>query len=62
MPKQKLEEYIENAEAEQQKIAEMQMEVQSAMQRANSFINNDPETQADQLMAAEEETNIEATE
>ena len=54
MPKQKLESAIEFIEAEQQKIAQINAQAQMLQQRANQFLNEDPEAQAGQIMEAEQ--------
>ncbi|MGN0733691.1 MAG: hypothetical protein ACI4LC_05915 [Emergencia sp.] len=55
MPKQKLEQLIEEWEKDQQKIALMNAQAQLMQTRANEFLMNDPMSQADQVMAAERE-------
>lgn len=55
MPKQKLEELIEQWEQDQQKIAIINAQAQMMQARANEFLMNDPDSQADQVMAAEQE-------
>lgn len=55
MPKQKLEELIDQWEQDQQKIAIMNAQAQMMQARANEFLMNDPDSQADQVMAAEQE-------
>lgn len=55
MPKQKLEELIEQWEQDQQKIAILNAQAQMMQARANEFLMNDPDSQADQVMAAEQE-------
>ncbi len=59
MPKQKLEEAIEIIEEEQEKIAMIQAQAQMMQQRANQFLMEDPEAQASQVMAAEQEMELE---
>ena len=54
MPKQKLEEAIKLMEEEQMKIAQMEAEAQMMQQRAQQFLMEDPETQASQLLEAEQ--------
>lgn len=54
MPKQKLEDAIEYIEAEQKKIAMINAEAQMMQQRANQFLNADPEAQASQVGEAEQ--------
>lgn len=53
MPKAKLEEAIEMMEEEQRKIAMINAQAQLMMQNANQFINEGPEAQAEELLAAE---------
>jgi len=53
MPKQKLEEAIEFMKQEQQKIAAINAQAQVMQQQANQFLNNDPDTQAEQIMQAQ---------
>lgn len=55
MPKQKLEQLIEEWEKDQQKIALMNAQAQLMQTRANEFLMNDPMSQTDQVMAAERE-------
>ena len=52
MPKQKLEEAIEFMKQEQQKIAQINAQAQVMQQQANQFLNNDPDTQAAQMVQA----------
>lgn len=52
-PKQILEEIVEDAEEEQRKIAAMEAQAQMLMQRAQQFLYQDPEGQADQMADAE---------
>ncbi len=54
MPKQKLEDAIEYIEAEQKKIAMINAEAQMMQQKANQFLNADPEAQASQVGEAEQ--------
>lgn len=54
MPKQKLEEAIEIIEEEQQRIAEINAKAQMMQQRANNFLMEDPEAQAEQIAAAQQ--------
>lgn len=54
MPKQILQEIIEEQEQEQQKIAQIQAQAQAMMQRASAFINSDIDTQAQQMSDAEQ--------
>ena len=54
MPKQKLEEAIEIIEEEQQRIAEINARAQMMQQRANNFLMEDPEAQAEQIAAAQQ--------
>ena len=52
-PKIKLEQIIEDMEAEQRKIAMMQAEAQMMQQRASQFINGDPDEQASMMADAQ---------
>lgn len=52
MPKQKLEDAVEEYEKEQRKIAEIQMQGQLMQQRVMQFLMGDPETQAGQMLDA----------
>lgn len=52
MPKQKLLEVIEEYEAEQQKIAEINAQAQLMQQRAMQFLAEDPDAQSSQMMEA----------
>lgn len=54
MPKQKLEEAIEVIEEEQRRIAEINAKAQMMQQRANNFLMEDPEAQAEQIAAAQQ--------
>lgn len=58
-PKQKLLDIIEEMEDEQKRIAQIDAQAQLMKQRANQFIENDPNTQASQLKEAEEVANSE---
>ena len=49
MPKAKLETIIDDMEAEQQKVAQINMEAQLMQQRANEFLNSDSDVQASQI-------------
>ena len=53
MPKQKLEEAIDIIEEEQRKIAEINAKAQIMQQRANQFLSEDPEAQAEEVMNAQ---------
>lgn len=55
MPKGKLEDAIKYMEEEQQKIAMIDAQAQLMKQRANQFLMEDPEAQASQVVAAEEQ-------
>jgi hypothetical protein len=61
MPKAKLEEAIELMEEEQRKIAAINAQAQIMSQRANQFLNSDPDAQAEQMSQAqmEAEMNVE---
>ena len=52
-PKTKIIEAVEYIEEEQQKIAQMQAQAQMMMQRANQFLMEDPEAQAQQVADAQ---------
>lgn len=52
-PKPILEEIVKDAEEEQRKIAEMEAQAQMLMQRAQSFLYEDPDGQADQMAEAQ---------
>lgn len=54
MPKNKIEDAIVLMEEEQQKIAQINAQAQIMKQRANQFINNDPDAQAQQIAEANE--------
>lgn len=58
MPKAKLEEAIKHMEEEQQKIALMNAQAQIMQQRANQFLNEDPEAQASQMLEAQQPTEV----
>lgn len=55
-PKSKLEEAIERMEEEQRKIAEIQAQADMLKQRANGFLQSDPDTQAETISQAMRET------
>jgi hypothetical protein len=55
MPKSKLEEAIEQIEAEQQKIAQMNAEAQIMQQKAQQFLMEEPNAQASQVLEAEQQ-------
>ena len=52
-PKTKILEAVEYIREEQQKIAQMQAQAQMMMQKANQFLMEDPETQAQQMLDAQ---------
>ena len=52
MPKQRIMDMIERQEREQEKIAQIKAQAQDMIQRANSFINADADTQAEQMVEA----------
>ena len=60
MPKPKLEEAIKYIEEEQEKIAMMNAQAQIMQQNANQFLMSDPEMQAAEVMAAENQVETEA--
>lgn len=55
MPKQEILEAVEQAEKEQQRIAEIQARAQIMQQKANQFLMEEPEAQASELSEAEQE-------
>lgn len=56
MPKNKLEDAIAYMEEEQMKIAQMKAQAQTMQMRANMFLNQDPNAQAEIVAAAEQQT------
>ena len=60
MPKAKLEEAIELMEEEQRKIAAINAQAQLMQQQANQFLNEDPDAQAEQIAAAQQQAEYEA--
>lgn len=60
MPKAKLEEAIELMEEEQRKIAVINAQAQLMSQRANQFLNSDPDAQAEQMSDAQIEADVRA--
>lgn len=60
MPKAKLEEAIELMKEEQRKIAAINAEAQIMQQRANQFLNADPDAQAEQMSEAQMQAEVEA--
>ena len=60
MPKAKLEEAIELMEEEQRKIAAINAQAQIMSQRANQFLNSDPDVQAEQMSQAQMEAELRA--
>lgn len=60
MPKAKLEEAIELMEEEQRRIAVINAQAQIMSQRANQFLNSDPDAQAEQMSDAQIEADIRA--
>ena len=59
MPKAKLEEAIELMEEEQRKIAMINAQAQIMQQRANAFLNEDPDTQAEHMLEAQAQVDAE---
>lgn len=59
-PKQKILEIIERMKEEQRKIAMIQSNAQMMQMRANNFINEDPDAQADQMAMASMQVQQEA--
>lgn len=58
-PKGKLEDAIDKMEEEQQKIAQINAQAQMLKQRASTFLDSDPDTQAEQISNAMRETQAE---
>lgn len=54
MPKQQLLELIKKVKAKQEYIAQIQAQMQMQTQRANQFLQNDPEAQASQMAEAQQ--------
>lgn len=55
MPKAKLEKAIEKMKEEQRKIAEIQAQAQMLKQRASTFLDSDPDSQASTMLQAQQE-------
>lgn len=60
MPKAKLEEAVELMEEEQRKIAAINAQAHIMQQRANQFLNSDPDAQAEQMSDAQIEAQVRA--
>ena len=60
MPKAKLEEAIELMEEEQRQIAAINAQAQLMQQRANQFLNEDPDAQAEQISEAQIQAQVNA--
>ena len=60
MPKAKLEEAVELMEEEQRKIAAINAQAHIMQQRANQFLNADPDAQAEQMSDAQIEAEVRA--
>ncbi len=58
-PKGKLEEAIEKMEEEQRKIAQINTQAQMLQQRASTFLDSDPDTQASQISDAMQQVQVE---
>ena len=58
-PKGKLEEAIERMEEEQRKIAQINAQAQMLQQRASTFLDSDPDTQASQISEAMQQVQAE---
>lgn len=58
-PKGKLEEAIEKMEEEQRKIAQINTQAQMLQQRASTFLDSDPDTQASQISEAMQQVQVE---
>jgi hypothetical protein len=59
-PKMKIQEAIEHIREEQRRIAMIQAQAQAMQQRAQQFLMEDPEGQADQIASARERLQMEA--
>lgn len=55
MPKQKIEKAIERMEEEQMKIAQINAQAQMMKQRASTFLDSDPDTQAETINQAQQQ-------
>jgi hypothetical protein len=62
MPKRKLEQAIEKMEEEQRKIAEIQAQANILKQRASTFLDSDPDAQAETIKQAMQQTTAERQE
>ena len=62
MPKRKLEQAIEKMEEEQRKIAEIQAQANMLKQRASTFLDSDPDAQAETIRQAMQQTQVERQE
>ena len=62
MPKRKLEQAIEKMEEEQRKIAEIQAQANMLKQRASTFLDSDPDAQAETIREAMQQTQAERQE
>lgn len=62
MPKRKLEEAIEKMEEEQRKIAQIQAQANMLKQRASTFLDSDPDAQAQTISQAMQQTQAERQE
>jgi hypothetical protein len=60
MPKAKLEEAIELMEEEQRKVAMINAQAHMMQQRANQFLNEDPDAQAEQMSEAQIQAQVNA--
>ena len=60
MPKAKLEEAIELMEEEQRKVAMINAQAHMMQQRANQFLNEDPDAQAEQISEAQIQAQVNA--
>ena len=54
MPKQQLLELIKKVKSKQEYIAQIQAQMQMQTQRANQFLQNDPDAQASQMAEAQQ--------
>lgn len=62
MPKRKLEQAIEKMEEEQRKIAQIQAQANMLKQRASTFLDSDPDAQAETIREAMQQTQAERQE
>ena len=56
MPKQKILEICDKVDEEQEKILQSELEAQLMQERANQFLSEDPDAQAEKIAEAQAET------